>query len=84
MTQTLKNAIAKNSWFYILVGISIVLIITSFLVPPLGVIDGSVLASVGELFAFASLGTLIKAIDKGKKASVTHKDTTLTVGDNND
>lgn len=35
--------------------ISIALLIGSFLCPPTGVIDGSVLAAVGEIFAFAAL-----------------------------
>lgn len=47
----------------------------------MGVIDGSVLAAVGEIFAFAALGTVIKAIDKGVDAQVQHNNTTITVGD---
>jgi hypothetical protein len=35
--------------------ISVALLIGSFLCPPTGVIDGSVLAAVGEIFAFAAL-----------------------------
>lgn len=47
----------------------------------MGVIDGSVLAGTGEIFAFAALGTVIKAIDKGVDAQVQHNNTTITVGD---
>lgn len=49
----------------------------------MGVIDGSVLAAVGEIFAFAALGTVIKAIDNGVDAQVQHNNTTLTIGDIN-
>jgi hypothetical protein len=49
----------------------------------MGVIDGSVLAAVGEIFAFAALGTVVKAIDKGVDAQVQHNNTTLTIGDIN-
>lgn len=49
----------------------------------MGLIDGSVLAAVGELFGFAALGTVIKAIDKGVDAQVQHNNTTITVGDLN-
>lgn len=62
---------------------SVGLIIASFLVPPTGVIDGSVLGAVGEIFAFAALGTVIKAIDKGVDAKVQHNNTSLTIGDLN-
>ena len=47
----------------------------------MGLIDGSVLAATGEIFAFAALGTVIRAIDKGVDAQVQHNNTTITVGD---
>lgn len=56
-----------------------ILLTASFLCPPLAVIDGSVLAAVGEVFAFAALWTLIKAMDEGHTATLTHNDTTLTI-----
>lgn len=70
-------------WFWVLSLAAIALLVASFIVPPTGVIDPSVLAASGEIFAFAALGTLIKAIDKGVDAKVTRGDTTLTVGDIN-
>lgn len=70
-----------NVWFLFFSIIAVGLIITSFFVPPTGVIDGSVLAATGEIFAFAALGTVIKAIDKGVDAQVQHNNTTITVGD---
>ena len=62
--------------------VSIGLIIGSFFVPPQGVIDGSVLAAVGELFAFAALFMAWEAIDRGVDAKVTHGNTTIEL--NND
>lgn len=59
------------------------MIIASWFVPPMAVIDSSVLASVGEIFGFAALGTVIKAIDKGVDAKVQHNNTSLTIGDLN-
>lgn len=70
-----------NAWFLFFSIIAVGLIITSFFIPPTGVIDGSVLAATGEIFAFAALGTVIKAIDKGVDAQVQHNNTTITVGD---
>lgn len=75
------NCVLHNIWFIFFSLTAIGLIITSFFVPPTGVIDGSVLAAVGEIFAFAALGTAIKAIDKGVDARVQHNNTTLTIGD---
>lgn len=60
-----EKYIMANLWFHILTLASIILIATSFIVPPTGVIDPSVLGATGELFAFAALWTVIKAIDKG-------------------
>lgn len=81
MKQILKDATLHNIWFIILTIIAVSLIIGSFFVPPLGVVDGSILASVGEIFAFAGLGTVIKAIDKGSKASVSHGSTNITINE---
>ena len=77
--QRIKKCIVGNFWFHIFSVFSMVLITASFICPPLAVIDGSVLAAVGEVFAFAALWTLIKAMDDGHTATLTHNDTTLTV-----
>ena len=62
---------------------SIGLIVASWFVPPMAVIDGSVLAAVGELAGFAAVGTVIKAMDMGVDARVRHRETEVTVGDLN-
>ena len=85
MGKLLKNAVHNNYAFWVCLFVSIVLLITSFFVPPLAVIDGSILAATGELFAFAALGSIITAINKGMDARITHRYTSLTIGDlNND
>lgn len=81
--EAVKECVLHNGWFIFFSLVAIGLIIGSFFVPPMGVIDGSVLAAVGEIFAFAALGTVIKAIDKGVDAQVQHNNTTLTIGDIN-
>lgn len=83
MGEILKQATHHNVWFWVLMLTSIGLIIASWLVPPMAVIDGSVLAAVGELAGFGALGALIKAMDMGVDARVKHKDTEVTVGDLN-
>lgn len=83
MAQFFRTYILHNLWFYIFSGVAMGLVIASFIVPPTGVIDSSVLAVTGEIFAFAALGAVIKAIDKGVDAKVQRGNTTLVVGDLN-
>lgn len=79
--DAVTNCVMHNGWFAFFSLIAIALIITSFFIPPTGIIDGSVLAATGEIFAFAALWTVIKAIDKGIDARVQHNNTSLTIGD---
>lgn len=74
--------IRGNWWFYALSLIAIILLVASFIIPPTGIIDSSVLAATGEIFAFGSLGTVIKAIDKGIDAKLSKGNTTIEI--NND
>ncbi len=80
MSPLIKHATIGNAWFWILSGFAVALITAGFLVPPMGIIDGSVLKAVGEVFAFAALGTVIMAIEKGLPAKVKHNNTSFTVG----
>lgn len=74
-----------NHWaFWVCLVTSIGLTIGSFFVPPMGIIDGSVLAAVGELFGFATLATVIDAIKKGSDVTVQHNNTSLTVNNPGD
>lgn len=58
---------------------SVGLIIASFFIPPLAVVDGSVLAAVGELFGFAALGEVAAAVERGHTASISHGNTTIEI-----
>ena len=81
MKKFYNNFLRDNSYFWFFGGISVLLILISFFVPPLALVDGSVLAATGELFGFAALGAVIHSIDRGKTASVSHNGTTITVGE---
>lgn len=55
--------------FYVTLVVSICLIVGGFFVPPLGVIDGSVITSVGLLLMFAVLAQvpmILKSVQEGK------------------
>ena len=63
--------------FYLNLIVSIALIVGGFFVPPLGVIDGSVITSVGILLMFAVLATMpdfLKAVHEGKHIKFTKGD----------
>lgn len=62
--------------------VSLALLIASFILPPAGVIDPSVLAGVGELIGFAvifKLPNMIQSIKDGKSLKVRHNDTEIEV-----
>ena len=65
----MKETWESNIWLRILTISSILLIIASFFVPPLGILDGSVLAAVGELEGLGVLWIVLRAIEKGTGAS---------------
>ena len=52
--------------FYLSLAISLLLIIGGFLLPPMGIIDGSVLTAVGELLMFGVLAQVPMLIDAAK------------------
>ena len=61
---------------------SIALITAGFMVPPMGVIDGSVLTAVGELLAFPVIGFGFRAVELGYDMRINHGNTTVEI--NND
>lgn len=67
--------------FWVCLVTSVGLCVAGFVVPPAGVIDGSVLTAVGELFGFATLSQLPVLIH-GRSVELTHGKTSLTLGDN--
>ena len=65
--------------FLVCLTTSVILILASFITPPMFIIDGSVLAAVGELFGFAALGEVAAAIERGHSASISHGNTTISI-----
>lgn len=66
----------------ILTTISVGLIVAGFFVPPLGVVNGSVLTAVGEIFGFSALWVGVAALEKGTDVTVRHNNTEINI--NND
>ena len=66
--------------FYLNLVVSIALIVGGFFVPPLGVIDGSVLTAVGLLLMFSVIEKIPEVIKAGKSVKVSKGDFTAEVG----
>lgn len=63
--------------FYITLAVSVGLTVGGFLVPPVGVIDGSVLTGVGLLLMFALVAQvpdIVKAAREGRSIKLTKGD----------
>ncbi len=74
-----NNCLRDNVFFWTFAIAGLLLIIASFVLPPMGVVDNSVLAAVGELDGVIALGAIIKAIDKGVDATFQHNNTSVTI-----
>lgn len=67
--------------FMVCLVISIGLFIGGFFVPPLGVIDGSVLTAGGILFGFAALAVAGQNLANGKDVTFRKGDTEVVIED---
>ena len=81
MKKFWTNYVEKNIPFHILATVSVAILVASWIWPPTAIIDSSVLAASGELIGWGALYTLLRAVEKGKTASVSHNGTTITVGE---
>lgn len=84
MREFYRNYLANNGFFWLFSIIGVILIVAAFLLPPLSVIDNSVLIAVGEINGFIALGAVIKAIDNGESATFTHNNTSITISKEED
>ncbi len=75
-----KNAVA----FWVCLVASVALFIGGFIVPPMGVIDGSVLKAVGMLLAFAALAKTPDFIESLERAKFTKGDITVEISKDKD
>lgn len=70
-----------NIAFWVCLIVSVALIVGGFFVPPLGIIDGSVITAVGELLGFGTIGMIPEVIKTSKNAKITTSSgTTIEVG----
>ena len=80
MSKFFKNFTKSNKIaFWVCLAISVTLLTVSFLLPPTGKIDPSVLRGVGEIFAFAVLYTVIEALNRGTDVTLHKGDIDITL-----
>lgn len=65
--------------FWVTLITTIVLFVSSWIVPPTGEISPSVLQASAVLIGFGTLATVNNAIDRGKTVSFNHGQTNVTV-----
>lgn len=74
MKKLWKKIVDNSNVFNVLISViyatAIGLIVASFILPPPGTIDDSVLAAGGELLGFAGLLVVVYAIAHGKHAKI--------------
>lgn len=79
ISRNVRTSTTIGLW--VCTGSAIGLNIASFLMPPTGAIDPSVLKAAGEIFAFAALLELREAILEGMGIKLIHGNTTIEVRD---
>ena len=92
LTKNAKNMTAKRlkkmsvlEWVVVaLACAALCLIIAGLCIPPMGVIDGSVLIGVGEMFAFDALIFSMYAFGNGADVTAKKGDIELTINNNDD
>lgn len=79
MSETLRKFNNRYWLVLIITGVAIALVIASFIVPPTGVIDPSILAALGELLGFAALLTFIARAEAGDDVTFRRGETEITI-----
>ena len=72
-----QEAVKKSIAFWLTLATSIGLIVAGFIVPPTGIIDGSVLKAVGLLLGFATIAQIPVIIEVAGYFRMTKGDVTI-------
>lgn len=84
MRKEIKTDGTRSFWlsrftFVVCFFVSVGLIIGGFFVPPIGIIDGSVLTAIGELLMFPTLLYAFRALELGYKFKLQKGDMSVEV-----
>ena len=88
MKKEIKTDGTRSFWlsrftFVVCFFVSVGLIIGGFFVPPIGIIDGSVLTAIGELLMFPTLLYAFRALELGYKFKLQKGDMSVEVHKHN-
>jgi len=88
MRKEIKTDGTRSFWlsrftFVVCFFVSVGLIIGGFFVPPIGIIDGSVLTAIGELLMFPTLLYAFRALELGYKFKLQKGDMSVEVHKHN-
>lgn len=79
MGEIVKKKWLCSFWLRFLTISSVILIVASFIIPPAGIINSSVLGAVGELEILAVIWIIHDAIKKGTGASIQKGDIRIDI-----
>lgn len=79
MGEIIKEKWRNSFWLKFLTISSVILIAVSFVIPPIGEINSSVLAAVGEIEIFGVLWIIYRAIEKGTGAHLSKGNITVDI-----
>ena len=79
MARNIINQLKASAAFWICLVVSIGMEVAGLVMPPMGVIDSSVLKGVGLLLAFPTLWCVYLAINKGIDAKMTVGHATIEI-----
>lgn len=80
MVKIIKQATIHNTPFWVFSAISVSIGVASFIIPPTGIIETSVLKFISWMFAFATLYVVMTSIKEGIDARLTKGDIMLEIG----
>ena len=84
MGEIIKEKWISSAWLKFLTISSVILIIASFVIPPTGIIDPSVLMGIGELEILAGIWIIYDAVKKGTGAHLKKGDISIDIDENDE
>ena len=66
--------------FWVTLAVAVGLLITGFFMPPMAIIDGSILTAVGELMFWPAIAFGVKAVEDGRIAKLVLGNTQIQIG----
>ncbi|MBQ2176783.1 MAG: hypothetical protein II453_17630 [Alphaproteobacteria bacterium] len=70
--------------FWVTLSVGVGLLVTGFFMPPMAVIDGSILKAVGELMFWPAIAFGVKAVEDGRVAKLNFGQSSIHIGEDKD